>query len=156
MPLNDTAIRNKKPGAKPVKLFDEGGLFLIVTPQGGKWWRFKYRYQRKEKLLSLGVYPDVPLKAARDKRDDARKLLAAGVDPSAHRKAKRAEQNSDNTFEAVTREWLAKFAPKWTKAQPDRILRRLELDIFPALGNRPVGQITAPELLTVLRRIEAR
>ena len=156
MALNDTAIRNKKPGAKPVKLYDEGGLFLIVTPQGGKWWRFKYRYQRKEKLLSLGVYPDVPLKAARDKRDDARKLLSAGVDPSAHRKAKKAEQSSDNSFEAVTREWLAKFAPKWTKAQPDRILRRLELDIFPAVGNRPVGQITAPELLTVLRRIEAR
>ena len=156
MALNDTAIRNKKAGAKPIKFFDEGGLFLLVTPNGGKWWRFKYRYQGKEKLLSLGTYPDTPLLAARQKRDQARKLLATGVDPSAQRKAEKAEHNHENTFEGVTREWLAKFAPKWTKAQPDRILRRLELDVFPTIGNRPIGQITAPELLTALRRIEAR
>jgi integrase len=152
--LTDTAIRNKKAGPKPVKLFDQGGLFVIITPNGGKWWRFKYKYQGKEKLLSLGTYPDTPLTAARRKRDDARKLLAAGTDPSAHRKAEKAELHSDNSFEGVAREWLVKNAPKWSQAQPERILRRFELYIFPALGKRPAGQISAPELLKALRPLE--
>ncbi len=156
MPLTDTAIRTKKAGAKPVKLFDEGGLYLLVAPSGGKWWRLKYRIDGKEKLLSLGTYPDTPLSKAREKRDSVRKLIADGVDPSAQRKAAKVARSDANSFEAVAREWLAKFTPKWTKSHPDRILRRLELDVFPHIGGRPVGQITALELLIVLRRVEAR
>ena len=100
MPLTDTAIRNAKPGAKPAKLFDERGLFLLVTPSGGKWWRFRYRFDSKEKLLSLGVYPDIGLKDARQRRDDARKLLANSIDPGENRKVQKAakSEKSANSF----------------------------------------------------------
>jgi hypothetical protein len=107
MPLTDTAVKNIKPGAKPVKLFDERGLFILVTPTGGKWWRLKYLYDNKEKLLSLGVYPDVGLKDARDRRDEARKLLADGIDPGENRKAQKAakQDRAANSFEVVAREF---------------------------------------------------
>lgn len=158
MPLTDTAIRNAKPGVKPVKLSDEKGLFLLVTPSGGRWWRQKYRFAGKEKLLSFGIYPDIGLKEARQRRDDARKLLAAGVDPSEHRKAYKASRSSSavNSFEVVAREWFGKYAPTWAATHGDKIIRRLERDIFPWLGARPIADVTAPELLTVLRRVEGR
>lgn len=158
MPLTDTAIRNAKPATKPVKLADEKGLFLLVTPRGGKWWRHKYRFAGKEKLLSFGTYPDIGLKEARQRRDDARKLLAAGVDPGEHRKAHKASRSSSavNSFEVVAREWFGKYAPTWAATHGDKIIRRLERDIFPWLGARPIADITAPELLTVLRRVEER
>lgn len=158
MPLTDIAIRNAKPGPKPAKLFDERGLFLLVTPAGGKWWRLKYRIDGKEKLLSLGVYPDVGLKEARERRDTARKQLADGVDPSLNRKVQKSlrQQQAANSFEAVSREWYEKHAPNWVSAHGDRILRRLERDIFPHIGKRPISDIAAPELLDVIRRIEAR
>lgn len=158
MALTDTTIRNAKPGAKPVKLFDERGLFLIVTPTGGKWWRLKYRFEGKEKLLSLGTYPDVGLKDARERRDTARKHLADGIDPSANRKAQKSlrEGQAANSFEAVAREWYEKYSPNWVEAHGSRIIRRLERDIFPHIGSRPVADITAPELLQVVRRIEGR
>ncbi|MGZ5126057.1 MAG: tyrosine-type recombinase/integrase, partial [Burkholderiales bacterium] len=139
-----------------MKLFDEGGLFLLVTSNGGKWWRFRYLFEGREKLLSLGTYPDTPLGKARDKRDAARRLLADGIDPSAHRKATKAAKSDENSFEGVAREWHVKQRRKWTEDHANRILRRLEADVFPWLGRKPVGQVTAPELLTVLRRIEAR
>lgn len=106
MALTDTAIRSAKPGSKPLKLSDEKGLFLLVTPTGGKWWRLKYRFDGKEKLLSLGVYPDTGLKDARTRRDEARKLLAEGVDPSANRKAQKTTRTEQaaNSFEVVARE----------------------------------------------------
>ncbi|MGA2674517.1 MAG: Arm DNA-binding domain-containing protein, partial [Terracidiphilus sp.] len=105
MPLTDTAIRNAKPGLKPAKLFDERGLFLLVTPAGGKWWRFRFRFEGKEKLLSLGVYPDVGLKDARNRRDEARKLLAEGTDPGEDRKTQKTarQDRAANSFEAIAR-----------------------------------------------------
>lgn len=158
MPLTDTAVRNAKPGAKPAKLFDERGLFLIVTPAGGKWWRLKYRYDKKEKLLSLGVYPDVGLKEARDNRDEARKLLAAGIDPGAHRKAHKSARadRAANSFEVVAREWFAEHSASWAKGHADKIIQRLERDVFPWVGGRAIADITAPELLTVVKRIKDR
>lgn len=158
MALTDTAVKNAKPGDKPAKMFDERGLFLIVTPAGGKWWRLKYRIDGKEKLLSLGTYPDTGLKAARERRDDARRLLANGIDPSLNRKIQKAAgtERAANSFEVVAREWYAKYSPGWVDAHGDRIIRRLERDIFPWLGKRPIADVTAPELLEALRRIEAR
>ena len=158
MPLTDTAIRKIKPAEKPIKLFDGGGLYLEVAPAGGKWWRLKYRVAGKEKRLSLGVYPDVGLKLARDRRDDARKLLAKGVDPSEHRKAAKAANGErvSNSFEVVAREWFAKFKPNWVDGHADKIISRLERDVFPWIGNLPVSDVRAPELLACLRRVEAR
>lgn len=158
MALTDTAIRNAKPTDKPVKLTDGGGLYLLLKPNGSRWWRLDYRFDGKRKTLSMGVYPDVGLKDARAKRDEARKLLANGIDPSENRKAQknaRSEQAA-NSFEVVAREWFSKYSPGWAKGHADKIIRRLERDIFPWLGNRPIAEITAPELLQSLRRIEAR
>lgn len=166
MPLTDTAIRNAKPGitpagketTKPYKLGDTGGLYLEVAPSGGKWWRLKYRFDGKEKRLSLGVYPDVGLKDARQRRDDARKLLADGVDPGENRKASKAAkaERAANSFEVIAREWFAKQSATWSDNHGSRIIQRLERDIFPWIGGRPIAGITAPELLAVLRRIETR
>ena len=158
MPLSDIAIRNAKPAAKPVRLFDSGGLYLEVAPTGGKWWRLKYRYEGKEKRLSLGVYPDISLKEARTRRDDARKLLANDVDPGEHRKAQKSarQDSAANSFEVVAREWYAKYSPTWVEHHGDRIIRRLERDIFPWLGARPIADVTPFELLTVVQRIEKR
>jgi len=155
--LTDTALRNAKPGTKAVKLFDSGGLYLEVAPAGGKWWRLKYRHGGKEKRISLGVYPDVSLKDARERRDAARKLLANGIDPSKTRQEEKAEIAADAmTFEKVAREWFSKFKENWTPGHADRTMRRFEMDVFPWIGARPIRDILAPELLTTIRRIESR
>ena len=170
MPLTDAAIRNAKPGEKPKRLFDGGGLYLEISPSGGRWWRFKYRFAGKEKRLSLGIYPDVPLAGrqdkatglwidgARDRRDHARQLVAQGIDPSHQRKASRAAtvERVGNSFEAVAREWYEKQSTHWVPAHGVRILRRLERDVFPWLGSRPIAEIAAADLLPILRRIESR
>ncbi|MEJ1385345.1 MAG: integrase arm-type DNA-binding domain-containing protein [Candidatus Sedimenticola sp. (ex Thyasira tokunagai)] len=158
MPLTDTAIRNAKPSEKARKIFDGGGLYLEVAPSGGKWWRLKYRFGGKEKRLSLGVYPDVSLKDARERRGEARKLLANEVDPSENRKAKKAAQGerAANSFEVVAREWYAKHSPNWSANHGNRIIRRLERDIFPWVGGKPIADISAPLLLEAVRRIEQR
>ncbi|MGH8273834.1 MAG: tyrosine-type recombinase/integrase [Gammaproteobacteria bacterium] len=156
MPLTDTAIRHAKPGEKRRRLYDSRGLYLEIAPSGGKWWRIKYSYAGKENRLSLGVYPDVRLIEARKRRDELRKQVAAGIDPAELRKAKKAAQAGGDGFEAVAREWFAKHEPTWAHSHSDRIIRRLERDLFPWLGSRPVGEIKAPELLRALRRIEAR
>ncbi|MFT0170957.1 tyrosine-type recombinase/integrase [Paraburkholderia mimosarum] len=158
MALTDTTIRNAKPGDKPLKLFDGGGLFLLIAPTGGKLWRLKYRFDGKEKLLALGAYPDVSLKKAREHRDEARKLLADGVDPGANRKAQKAAKRASaaDSFEVIAREWFARFAPTWAETHSSKVIQRLEKDVFPWLGSRPIAEITAPELLTILRRIEDR
>ncbi|MBI5936755.1 MAG: integrase arm-type DNA-binding domain-containing protein [Betaproteobacteria bacterium] len=158
MPLTDTAIRNAKPGEKVSRLFDGGGLYLEVAPAGGKWWRLKYRFGGKEKRLSLGVYPDVGLKVARERRDEARRLLAEGIDPGEHRKTTKSmkAELAANSFEVVAREWFTKYSATWVSGHADKIIRRLERDIFPWLGTRPASEITAPELLAALRRIEER
>jgi integrase len=158
MPLTDAAVRNAKPGAKPAKLFDERGLFLIVTPGGGKWWRFRYSFDRKEKLLALGTYPDVSLASARQKRDEARTLLADGTDPSEQRKAAKAARAglAGNTFEVIGREWYAKIAPTLADTTKEKIIRRLEVDAFPVIGNRPIASLAAADLIRVIERIEQR
>ncbi|AIO41434.1 hypothetical protein DM40_998 [Burkholderia cenocepacia] len=158
MALTDILIRSTRPGDKAQKLFDGGGLFLLIAPTGGKLWRLKYRFGGREKLLALGVYPDVSLKQARERRDEARKLLADDVDPGATRKAQKAARlaSAADSFEVIAREWFAKFAPSWAESHSSKIIQRLEKDVFPWLGARPIAEITAPELLTVLRRIEDR
>lgn len=158
MPLTDTAIRTAKAAEKTQKLFDGGGLYLEVTPNGGKWWRLKYRFGGKEKRISMGVYPDVSLKDARERRDAARKLLACNIDPGEQRKEAKAEKalRAVNSFEAVTREWCGKMAASWVPAYADRLLRRFERDLFPTLGNKPIADIKPPALLAAIRKIEAR
>lgn len=158
MALSDAAIRNAKPGDKAVRLFDGGGLYLEVSPVGGKLWRWKYRFDGKEKRLALGTYPDVSLSQARARHGDARKVLAAGVDPSEHRKAvklARAE-NAENSFGAVALEMLAMRAKKNAKSTIVRNLRIVEKDLNPYIGSKPIAEITAPLLLSVLRKIEKR
>jgi integrase len=156
--LNHTRIINAKPKDKAYKLADEKGLFLYVTPKGGMYWRMKYRFGGKEKLLALGVYPDVSLAKARDKRDDARKLLADDIDPGEHRKVmKQVESDrSANSFEFIAREWFVKYSPNWVKSHLDKIMQRFVRDIFPWIGNKPITDVTPPVLLSVIRRIEER
>lgn len=158
MPLTDSAIRNTKSTNKTQRLFDGGGLYLEFSPTGGKWWRLKYRFEGKEKRISLGVYPDVGLKDARERRDAARKMLANDIDPGENRKAQKAARAnaSANSFEVVAREWITKQSAKWSSGYGLKILSRLERDIFPWLGKRPISEVTAPELLSALRRIEKR
>lgn len=156
--LTDTAIRKAKVAGKPLKLFDGGGLFILVAPTGGKLWRLKYRFAGREKLLSLGSYPEVSLADARLARDEARRLLHEGTDPSAKRQAEKAARVAmvGNSFEAIAREWHAKFADTWAPSHAARLIRLLERDVFPWIGARPISQIAAIELLGVLRRIEER
>lgn len=158
MALTDEQITSALPRAKEYKLFDGRGLYIEVDPSGGKWWRLKYKFAGKEKRLSLGVYPEVGINYAKTKADDARGLIAQGLDPSAERKKQKAisVQVAANTFEAISREWLAKVGVVWADSHRDRLKRRLERDIFPVIGNRPISDITRPELLRVLARIEDR
>ena len=158
MPLSNTAILNAHPTDKPYILTDERGLSIQIQPAGGKWWRLRYRFDGKAKMLSFGTYPDVGLKEARDKRDAARNLLAAGVDPSEHRKATKATrvERAANSFEVICREWLENKRSTVEEAQYKKALARLEKDVFPWMGGRPIAEITAPEILAVLRRIDAR
>ncbi|WP_374089353.1 tyrosine-type recombinase/integrase [Methylomicrobium lacus] len=156
--ISDIQARKAKPKDKPYKLADEKGLYLYITPQGGKLWRFDYRYEGKRKTLSLGVYPDVSLSDARDKRDDARKLIAAGGDPSEQRKAIKAAnaERAANSFEVIAREWHQTHMADKTEDHAKRTLTRLEKDVFPWMGARPLADIEAPEILAVLRRVEQR
>jgi len=157
MPLTDVQVRNAKPAEKPRKLSDERGLYLLIN-HVGKYWRLDYRFSSKRKTLALGTYPDVSLALAREKRDQARSLLAQGKDPSEERKAQKAVQSGKaaNSFEAVAREWFAKFSPNWVASHSSKIKARLENDVFPWIGGKPIGEITAPEVLACLRRIEQR
>jgi integrase len=154
--LTETEIKNAKPREKPYKLFDGKGhgLFLLVKPSGAKGWRFKYRFYGKERLISLGEYTDVPLKRAREKCDEARRLLADGIDPSEQRKAERAA-NAD-TFKAVADEWLALQAKTLADETVSILRGRLTAVLYPAFGRRPIADIKAADLLGVLRRVEAR
>jgi len=154
--LSDVKIRSAKvpAGKKQLKLSDGGGLYLLVTAKGGKYWRLDYRFNGKRKTLALGVYSDVSLSDARDLRHDKRQLIRNRIDPAAQKKAeKMAEVDS---FEAVAREWYEKNRPIWSATHADSVISRLERNIFPWLGHRPIGEIEPPELLVVLRRMESR
>lgn len=156
MPLTNTQCRNAGPKDKPYKLSDGGGMYLEVMPNGSKYWRLKYRWLGKEKRLAFGVYPTITLAEAREKRDAARKLLANDIDPSdAKKQAKRqAVTDAGNTFEAVALEWMEVQKARWSKGYAQKILRRLEMHLFPHIGKRPISQITPPELLDCLRKVE--
>lgn len=157
--LSDAKCKNATcEGASIRKLADGGGLYLWVTADGAKRWRLRYWQAGKEKSLSLGTYPKASLKDARERRDALQKQLSVGLDPSAERKAKKLRQQlaAENSFEAVAREWYGKRAHTWTQKHAGDVLRRLELNIFPAIGRRPVGEIEAPELLAAVRKIEDR
>lgn len=156
MALTDTAIRNAKPKDKAFKLYDEKGLYLIINQNGGKWWRFKYRINGKEKTLSLGIYPEIKLAGARLKRDNAREQVANEIDPSETRKAFKQAKAGDalNNFEVIAREWLSTKMKTKSEGYRKNILRRFELYLFPWIGKRTISELSAPELLDTLRRIE--
>ncbi len=156
--LNNTSIRHAKPRETRYKLFDAKGLYLEVEPHGGKRWRLKYYFAGKEKKISLGPYPEVTLVAAREAQLEARRLLTQGVDPSEQRQqAERATKFATaNSFEAVAREWFAKHSSTWAEGHSKKVLLRLENDLFPWLGSKPIASIEADVLLEALRRIEAR
>lgn len=158
MPLTDAAVKKAKPGPSPMKLSDGKGMYLLVNPTGSKLWRWKYRVLGKEKVMSLGAYPDVSLAQARDGLDKARKLLAAGADPMAKRKAdkKASLTAAENSFETVARNWWAHWKPARTEQHAGQVMRRFEANVFPYIGTRPVSEIQAPELVAMLKAIEAR
>lgn len=158
-PLSPVQIKNAKPKEKLYKLFDGGGLYLSVYPHGGKLWHMKIRQENgRENILSFGKYPDISLEQARKKREDARKLKASGADPVQVKKAQKAtrQQMSANTFEVIAREWFERQKPTWVESHATRVISRLQTDVFPWIGLRPVAEITAAEYLSVFRRIEER
>jgi integrase len=158
MSLSDSKVRNIKPGDKQFKLSDSDGMYLLVTPKGGKCWRLKYRFRGKEKLLALGTFPGVSFLEARQRRDEARKQLANGVDPGEVKKSQKVArgEKAANSFEVVAREWHSKFSGTWSAGHADTIKDRLEKEVFPYIGALPIAEITPPELLVVLSRMESR
>jgi len=160
-PLVALDVDKAKPKTDEYKLSDGLGLHLLVTASGGKLWRFQYRFAEKQKILAFGSYPNISLSVARERRDDARKLLASGVDPAELKKSRKEQEQAQttikaNTFEVVARRWHQHKLPEWSKNHADRLLRRLELDVFPSIGNRPIVEIERPELVNELRRISVR
>jgi integrase len=160
MKLTDTKIRQSKPKDKPFKLADGGGLYLQVQPKGGKYWRLAYRYAEKQKTLALGVYPHLSLANSRIKRDEAKGYLANGIDPSnmmSQKVRKLAEvESTENSFEAIAREWHEQQKGGWSVDHAKRVLVSLEKEVFPDIGNLPILNITAPQVLAILRKIEKR
>ncbi|WP_341675228.1 integrase arm-type DNA-binding domain-containing protein [Niveibacterium sp. SC-1] len=154
--LSDTSIRKAKPGDKPVKLADEKGLYLLIQPSGAKLWRQKYRFEGKEKLLAHGSYPEISLSEARSRRDEARTLLARGIDPAENRKAQKAARadRAANSFEVICREWLEKKRGEVASSTYAKMLARMENFVFPWLGDKPIGEVGAPAVLAVLRRVD--
>lgn len=158
MKLTNVVVTNAKPKDKPYKLTDGDGMYLYVQTNGKKYWRMQYRFMGKQKMLAFGVYPTISLKEAREKRDAARKQLAQGVDPSEAKKEQKIQVtlNAENSFEVIAREWHENRKVLWTARYADHMLKRMEADIFPKLGKKPITDISAPELLMVLREIEKR
>lgn len=158
MKLTDTKCRNTKPTEKTQKLFDGRGLFLEVRKNGSRYWRMKYRYLGKEKLLALGVYPEISLNEARNRCLDARKLLDNNIDPSLHKQEQKlqAQQSAENNFEAIAREWHTNIKPKWSERHATTVLNRLERDVFPEIGKMAITDITPPQILLCLKKIQKR
>ncbi len=160
-PLTDVKIRKEPPRSKAFKLFDGGGLYLEIAPAGGKWWRLKYRFAGKEKRISLGVYPTISLKEARERREEAKKLLAQGIDPGAQRKeakasALAAEREEALTFEVVAREWYDKKTTELTPGYRKQILSRIENQLFPHIGNIQIAKLEPPDVLAAARHAEKK
>lgn len=158
MPLTDAAIRSAKPRANPYKIADGGGLHLLVQPNGSRLWRMAYRFAGKQKTIALGTYPTTSLAKARESRDSTKRLLADGLDPSVQKRRERLAKkvSADATFKALALEYIGNRRHALTPLYADQIIRRLEADIFPRLGARPISDIDAPELLDVLRNVERR
>ena len=156
MPLTDTAIRAIKPTSKTAKYFDGGGLYLEVAPSGGKWWRLKYRFQGKEKRISLGTYPTIGLKEARERREDTKKILANGIDPSAQRQAIKVSTTSidKDSFEVVTREWFDKHVVNLAPSYSKKVRSLFERQIFPVLGAKPIAEVEPTDVLSAARHVE--
>ncbi|RUR12404.1 tyrosine-type recombinase/integrase [Legionella septentrionalis] len=158
MKLTYTKVKELKPKEKVYKLADGKGLYIQVTPQGSKYWRLKYRINNKERVLALGVFPDVSLAMAREKRDEARRLIANEIDPNDNKKALKSAQTEReaNSFEVIAREWFAKYKTTWVDSHAIKIIQRLERDIFKLIGDKPITEVTAPVLLSTIRRIEEK
>ena len=158
MSLTDTRIRNAKPKSKPYKLSDGAGMYLLVKPDGARYWRLDYRFAGKRRTLALGIYPIVSLSNARSRREDARALLAKEIDPGVAKKASKrnAKLTSGNTFEAIAREWIANQRNRLATRYTALLLARLQADIFPQIGSRPITDVDAPALLEMLRKVERR
>lgn len=158
MALTDSAIRNAKAREKPYKLGDSGGLYLEVSPAGGKLWRLKYRFEGKENRLALGAYPEITLAKAREKRDAARKQLADGIDPSGAKRAAKAAraERAANSFEVIAREWHDRQKQNWSASNSKKVLAMLENDAFPWFGSRPIADLRAPDILKAIGKVEAR
>lgn len=158
MALTDLAIRTAKPGEKPRKLVDEKGMYILIQPTGAKLWRMNYRFDGKQKTLALGTYPETSLSQARDKRDEARKKLAQEIDPGEQRKLEKQERRTSlaNTFEVVARDWMKVRGKEWSEGYAGKTRACMERHAFPSIGSKPIKDITAPELLAMLRAIEKR
>jgi len=156
MPLSDTKIKTAKPRDKQYRLSDQRGLYCLVKPTGSKLWRYDYRFEGIRKTLALGIYPDVLLKRAREKHQDARRLLDNGIDPSAVKRAEKIALAGKDSFEAIAREWYEKHKPKWSDGYAAKVITRLEQGLFPYIGNKGINEITPPILLLQLKRIEKR
>lgn len=158
MKLTNVQIKQAKPDIKPYKLSDGKGLYLLVNPNGSKWWRYKYRFSGKEKLKSIGVYPDISLSEAREECSRVRKLLQGGEDPVEKEKQIKQERKlkEGQTFELVAREWHTKRYNGWTSRHADNILTRLEADVFPVIGKKPISSLTPPIVLNCIQKIEDR
>jgi len=154
MKLTDTQIKRLKPNTRPYKVSDGGGLFLWVTPSGGKIWRWTYRHEGRAKLMTFGKYPDVPLALARERHAEARKVLATGTDPMAERKAEKAA--AEDSFQSVASLWLEHWQDGKSPRHVAYVKRRMDTDILPCLGARPVAAIEAPELVAMTKAIEER
>lgn len=156
MPLSAITVQSAKAKEKSYKLSDSGGLYIEISPNGGKWWRYKYRYEGKEKRISLGTFPDVSLAKARENHTAARKLLADGINPSEDRKIKKATKKlkAENSFEQVARAWVKSHMQNKADSHKNKVLRRFEIYLFPWIGDKPIADISAPQFLEVIRRIE--
>ena len=156
MALTDISIKNAKPREKAYKMADGGGLYIEISPNGGKWWRYKFRFNGKESRISLGTYPEVGLKEARERHIEERKKIASGVNPNEARKQKKvvAKLNSQNSFEAVAREWWQLHMKNKAESHKNKVIRRFELYLFPWIGSVAINEITAPQLLNTIKRVE--